>query len=242
MKNYSKQKKFSEKKTFVGISFSSIATNESAVAVLDNELNVLLMDKLYTIHDVFHFLENFQGIKNSVIAVSMAKNEVMISSKWKYLSRIYHPVNLNSRIVNRGAWADRFSKKGADFFADLKQEGYDIYRFDIHNAKTAFGCNDAFLDRTPADCKALQSGLKYKLNIENLSTNMIPVSELEALLGAYTIYSYTKDFDNKNSKKLFDFCDLEVIGFRQGVNCTPLRTLSTEIMPESNSSCTCAML
>ena len=152
-----------------------------------------------------------------MIAVSMAKNEIMISSKWKYLSRIYHPVNLNSKIVNRDAWTDRFSKKGTDLFESLKENGYSIYRFDIHNAKTAFGCNEAFLDRTPADCKALQTGLKHKLHLNELPSNMLPVSELEAILGAYTAYSFARDIENKKCKKLFQFHNLDVIGFRQGV-------------------------
>lgn len=216
MNKYFSKPEFQDKKFFVGISFSSISSNESAVAVLDDNLNILLLDKLYTLNDVDFFLKNFQGIKNSVIAISMAKNEVMINSKWKYLSRVYHPVNLNSNLKNRDSWADRFSKKGVDLFKNLKKDGYSIFRFDIHNAKTAFGCNEAFLDRSPADCKALQSGLKYKLNFDNLPSNMLPVSELEAVLGAYTIFSFAKDFDNKKCKKLFDFHELDVIGFRQG--------------------------
>ena len=90
MKNYTTKPEFRDKKTFVGISFSSISSTESAVAVLDDELNLILMDKLYTLNDVDYFLKNFQGAKNAMIAVSMAKNEVMISSRWKYLSRIYN--------------------------------------------------------------------------------------------------------------------------------------------------------
>lgn len=111
MMKYITKPQFKDTKTFVGISFSSIATNESAVAVLDNNLELLLMDKLYSMHDVIHFLKSFQGIKNSIIAVSMAKNEIMISSRWKYLSRIYHPVNLNSRIKIRMLGRIDFQKR-----------------------------------------------------------------------------------------------------------------------------------
>ena len=217
MHKYFSKPEFKNKKLYIGISFSSISTNESAVAVLDDNLNIILLDKLYTMHDIEHFLKNYQGAKNAVIGISMAKNETMISSKWKYLSRVYHPVNLNSHLQNRDSWADRFSYKGTDLFKHLKNDGYDIFRFDIHNAKTSFGCNEAFLDRTPADCKALQAGLKYKLNLDNLPDNMLPVSELEAILGAYTIYSFAKDINNKKCKKLFEFYDLDVVGFRQGV-------------------------
>lgn len=218
MNKFITKPEFRDKKTFIGISFSSISSSESAVAIFDEKLNIRLLDKLYSMHDIEHFLKTFQGAKNALIAVSMAKNETMISSKWKYLSRVYHPVNLNSHIKNRDFWADRFSKKGADLFKHIKNEGYSIFRFDIHNAKLAFGCNSAFLDRTPADCKALQTGLKYKLKLDSIPVNMLPVSELEALLGAYTVYSYANDINNEKCKILFHFHDLDVIGFNQGLS------------------------
>ncbi len=242
MSNYNSKILFKNIKYFIGISFSSIASNESAVAVVDNNLNLIFLDKLFTLNDISFFLKNFQGIQNTLVAISMAKNEIMISSRWKYLSRIYHPVNLNSSISNKDGWADRFSKKGTDLFLDLKNKGLFIYRFDIHNAKTAFGCNAAFLDRTPADCKALQTGLKYKLNMNQLPSNMLPVSQLEAILGAYTVFTYSLDINNKYCIKLFNFHNLDVIGFRQGLCRTPFSTLSIDITPASNNICTCAML
>ncbi|MCR5261505.1 MAG: hypothetical protein K6C94_06665 [Candidatus Gastranaerophilales bacterium] len=217
MHKYVTKPEFNGKKFFIGISFSSITSNESAVAVLDQNLNIILLDKLFSMHDVEHFLTSFQGKENAVIGISMAKNEVMISSRWKYLSRIYHPVNLNSSIKNRDNWADRFSKKGVDFFRSLKNNGCSVLRFDLQNVKTVFGLNGIFLDRTPADCKALQTVLKYKLNFANLPNNMLPVSELEAIMGAYTMYSYTTDIKSEVSKKLFKFHDLDVVGFNQGV-------------------------
>ena len=216
--------KYKDKKTFIGISFSSIPSTESAVAVIDENLNVISMDKMFSLHDIIDFLNTLSGIKNSIIAVSMSKNEVMISSKWKYVSRVYHPVNLNSRIKNIDGWADRFSKKGVDIFKELKSSGYDIFRFDIHNAKMAFGCNEAFLERSPAECKALQYGLREKLNMKTLPTNMLPVSELESILGAYLVYCYS--MENQKCKKLFEFHGLEVIGFLQGLCATPLSMLS----------------
>lgn len=218
MNKYITKPEFNGKKIFIGISFSSISSNESAVAILDNRKKIILLDKLYSMHDVEHFLNNFQGKENAVIGISMAKNEIMIGSRWKYLSRIYHPVNLNSHIKNRDFWADRFSKKGVEFFKGLKNNGISVMRFDIQNVKTALNLNGIFLDRTPADCKALQTILKYKLNFDNLPNNMLPVSELEAIMGAYTVYSYSTDIENKLSKKLFSFYGLDVIGFNQGVN------------------------
>lgn len=215
---------YRDKKTFIGISFSSIPSTESAIAVLDENLNIISTDKAFSLHDIINYLNSLSGIKNSLINISMSKNEIMIGSKWKYVSRIYHPVNLNSRIKNNDGWANRFSKKGTETFKELKSSGYDIFRFDIHNAKMAFGCNSAFLERSPADCKALQFGLREKLNMHTLPSNMLPVSELEAILGAYLGYCYA--MENQKCKKLFDFHGLEVIGFLQGIDLVPLSTLS----------------
>lgn len=203
-------KSLNHKNFFVGISFSSINTIDSAAAVLDSDYNVISLVKLPTYHDLEFYLKNLQGIKDSLIAVSLPKNEIMISNKWKYTSRIYHAVNFNSPIKSRDGWARRYSHKGVEFFKVLKSQNYDICRFEVANSKHGLGCNEAYLERTPADCKALQTALKMKLGMEELPTNMLPVAQLEAILGAYTA---GEAFFGNNAKKLFEYETLDVIGF-----------------------------
>ena len=48
----------------------------------------------------------------------------------------------------------------------------------------AFGNGYAFRERTPVDCKALQDTLRIKYNMRELPVNMLPVAQLEAILGA----------------------------------------------------------
>lgn len=202
---------YKNKTTFVGISFSSINTVESAAVVVDENFKIISMQRLNSYHDVEFWLKNLQGVKNTLIAVSMPKNEIMISNKWKYTSRIYHPVNLNSKIKSRDGWARRYSKKGTELFKELKSEGYDIFRFETSNVKRKLACNEAYTERTPADCKALQTAIKYKLNVKDLPHNMVPVAQLEAILGAFTAaFAFNGSHD---IKKLFEYGSLDVLGF-----------------------------
>ena len=46
---------------FVGISLGSNTSIESGAAVLDTNLNIITLDKLFTIDDVKYMLDNFVG-------------------------------------------------------------------------------------------------------------------------------------------------------------------------------------
>ena len=169
--------------SFIGISLASLSTIESAVAVLDRDLNVILLDKLFTMSDVNYFLDNFAGIKNAIIMVSIPENEVMISNKWKYNSRTYDLVNFDHEMKND--CTRRFSTRGCEYFKELKNKNIDIFRFDIENLKFAFNNGMAFKERTPSDCKALQDTLRIQYGMRELPVNMLPVAQLEAIMGAF---------------------------------------------------------
>ena len=174
--------------SFIGISLGGLSTTESAAAVLDKNLKVILLDKLFSMSDVKYFLDNFAGKQNAIILVSVPENEVMISSKWKYISRTYYPVNLNRKMMNRDNWTKRFATRGSEYFKDLSEEGYDIYRFDVDNMKKALSNGYAYKERTPIDCKALQDTLRLKYGMRELPVNMLPVAQLEAILGAFLLF------------------------------------------------------
>ena len=52
------------KVSFIGISLSGLSTIESAVAVLDKDLHVVMLDKLFSMTDVKHFLDNYIMLQN----------------------------------------------------------------------------------------------------------------------------------------------------------------------------------
>lgn len=205
-------KDIESKVSFVGISLGGLSTTESAVAVLDRNLKVIMLDKLFSMGDVKYFLDNFAGKQNSIILVSIPENEVMLSSKWKYSSRTYHPVNLNRKMMNRDNWTKRFATRGSEYFKDLNEEGYDIYRFDIDNMKRALSNGYAFKERTPIDCKALQDALRLKYGMRELPVNMLPVAQLEAILGAFLARNIAVGSEEFEYKQIGEYEDLQIIG------------------------------
>lgn len=198
--------------TFVGISLSGVSTMESAVAVLDSHLKIIMLDKLFSMTDVKYFLDNFAGLKNAVVLVSVPDNETMIGSKWKYNSRTYDIVNMEEKIQNRDEWANRFSTRGSDYFKELSDKGIELYRFDIDNLKKAFNNGFAYRERTPLDCKALQDTLRIEFDMRELPVNMLPVAQLEALLGAYFAHAIVTDNGNFLPKVIGEFQNLPILG------------------------------
>ena len=73
-----------------------------------------------------------------------------------------------------------------------------------------------FKERTPADCKFLQNALKIEYQLEDIPPNMMPMSQLEAIVGALIMRERAKNPDN--IKKLFDFSGLEVINIAKSIN------------------------
>ncbi len=198
--------------SFVGMSLSNLSTVESAVAVLDTNLKIVLLEKLFSMNDVKYFLDNLSGKKNSVIMVSIPENEVMLNSKWKYNSRTYDTVNLEEKIHNYDGWADRFSTRGCEYFKELSDQNIDIFRFDIDNMKKMFGSCFAYRDRSPIDCKSLQDTLRIKYNMSELPVNMLPVAQLEAILGSVLARMTAMGSENFTPKIIGTYSKLPVIG------------------------------
>ena len=205
-------KNLDTKVSFVGISLGGLSTTESAVAVLDKNMHIVMLDKLFSMSDVKYFLDNFAGKQDSIILVSVPENETMLSSKWKYNSRTYVPVNLNKKMMNRDGWTNRFAPRGSEYFKELNENGIDLYRFDVDNMKKMFGNCFAFRDRTPIDCKSLQDTLRIKYGIRELPVNMLPVAQLEAILGAILAQMVATQNSNFEYKQIGTYEDLPIIG------------------------------
>jgi hypothetical protein len=197
---------------FVGISLGSCATSESGVAVLDRNLNIITLDKLFSIDDIRFFLNNFVGKQNAVINISLPENPQMLNAKWKLLSRQYQLIQSCELINQDNDWINRYSNRGCDFFVEMKNKGIDIFRFDVRDLKLALGLSGIYKDRSPADCKALQSSLKFRFKLRDLPANMLPVSQLEALLGAYLGILMVEDSIDIACKVRSEYKDIEVVG------------------------------
>lgn len=207
-----KTKKFENKLSFVGLSLGSNSTNETGVAVIDKDLKILTLDKLFSMEDVRFFLKRLVGKTNSIINIAMPENPTMLNAKWKLISREYQLVQSSELINQDSDWIKRYSSRGCDVFAELKNNGVDVFRYDIHDLKYSLSLSGVYKDRTPVDCKALQSALKHRFGFKELPSNMLPVSQLEAILGAYLGVIMTDVVDEYKWKIRSKYKGLDVIG------------------------------
>lgn len=204
--------KFENKLYFVGLSLGSCSTNETGAAVIDRDLKILTLDKLFSMEDVRFFFKRMVGKQNSIINIALPENPQMLNAKWKLISREYQLIQSCELINQDSDWIQRYSHRGCDFFNELKGQGIDIFRYDIHELKSSFGLSGIYKDRSPVDCKALQSALKYRFGFKELPSNMLPVSQLEAILGAYLGIIMASDKTGYNAKIKANYNDISVIG------------------------------
>lgn len=204
--------KLENKLFFVGISLGSNSTNETGVAILDKNLKIITLDKLFSMEDVRFFFKRLVGKQNAIINIALPENPQMLNAKWKLISREYQLIQSCELINQDSDWIKRYSHRGCDHFIELKNQGVDIFRYDIRELKSSLGLSGVYKDRTPVDCKALQSALKYKIGLKDLPSNMLPVSQLEALLGAYLGLIMVDNTSEYACKTKANYKGIEVIG------------------------------
>ena len=192
----------------VGLSLGANSSTESGVAVKElTSGNLIYVDKLFSMNDVALFFENYPSLKNSTICVSLAWDITMLEGKWRVLSKPYQLIHSNDKFLNTDNWMQRFSNRGCELFTKLKEEGVDISRFEVYLTRQKFNLYSNFKERSSADCKFLQATLKNEYGFSELPTNMMPVAQLEAIVGTLLAEEKLKN----NTKPIFEFKNLDVI-------------------------------
>lgn len=203
---------------YVGISMSMASTTETGVAVVDSFGKIILVDKLYTMKDIQFFLDNYSSLKQSHIAVSLPWDNAMLEGKWRILSKPYQMVRTNENLLNRDNWTQRYSTRGCDYFRTLSQQGIDVCRFELYLTRQKLSLSSYFKGRTPADCKFLQNALKTEYQFEDIPQNMMPMAQLEAIVGALIMRERANN--PSNIKKIFEFNGLDVINIENKIVTT----------------------
>ncbi|MBR2386823.1 hypothetical protein IKA92_05965, partial [bacterium] len=80
------------KKYFLGLSLAPNSNYDSGVAVLDENLNVVYLDKLYSDEDIKHFLKNYNSINETIFAVSLAQDNTLLTGKWRMMAKGYKQI------------------------------------------------------------------------------------------------------------------------------------------------------
>lgn len=195
---------------YIGLSLAASSGMDSGIAVLDEDNQLILLDKLYTMNDVMHFFDNFSSLKYSKICVSLVWDRTMLNGKWRILGKPYQLVATNPLMPNREGWTNRYSTRGCEYFKSLVEKGVDIKRFELYLTRQSMNLNSCYKERSPADCKYLQQMLKFEYGLD-LPSNMMPMSQLEAIVGAILAREKTKN--PSNIKIISNFKDFDVIDF-----------------------------
>lgn len=193
----------------VGMSLGPSSSVESGVAVREIATGKLIyVDKLFSMNDVQFFFDNYSSIKNSVFCISIPWDNTMMDGKWRVLSKPYQLIHSGeAEFPNKDNWMQRFSTRGSELLLNLKNQGADISRFEVYLTRQKFNLYSNFKERSSADCKFLQSALKYEYGFDTLPSNMMPVAQLEAIVGCLLGEEKLKN----NTHTIFEFKGLDVI-------------------------------
>lgn len=193
----------------VGLSLGASSSIESGVAVRELATGKLIhIDKLFSMNDVQLFFDNYVSKKNSVICVSLPWDNTMLEGKWRVLSKQYQLIhNEEDMFLNRDNWMQRFSTRGCELLSNLSEQGADVVRFEVYLARQKLNLYSSYKERSSADCKFLQSVLKYEYGFDELPSNMMPVGQLEAIVGTILADKKLK----QETEQIFEFKGLSVI-------------------------------
>jgi len=193
----------------VGISLGPSASVESGVAVREISTGKIIhLDKLFSMSDIQLFFENYNSLKNSVICVSLPWDNTMLEGKWRVLSKQYQLIhNEEDKFLNRDNWMQRFSTRGCELLSSLAEQGADITRFEVYLTRQKLKLYSNYKERSSADCKFLQSALKFEYGFNELPSNMMPMGELEAIVGSILAEKKIKE----EAEQIFEFKGLSVI-------------------------------
>ena len=200
---------------YIGLSLASTSGMDSGLAIFDENRNLIMVDKLYKMNDIMHFFDNYSSTGNSEICVSLARDKTMLNGKWRILSKPYQMVSTNKLMPNQDNWTQRYATRGSEYFKSLTEQGVNINRFEIYLTRQSMHLNSCYLERSPADCKFLQQTLINEWGID-LPQNMMPMSQLEAIVGAILAKENYKN--PSNIKTISTFKQQNVIDVIQNPN------------------------
>ena len=200
------------KNLFIGVSLGSSATDDSGICILNSENELIKVDKAYSINEISQCINNIAGKNDAVICVDLPRYSTLLNGKWRMEAKPYQLFNINEKQKKEKVdWTGRFSERGLEFCQNLISQGYELYRYNSDYTKTVFNINSYVKSRTPLGCKFLQQAIREKLEIKGFPSNMVPLSVLDAILGAYTAKLIQKGQKEINFKEIGVYKNISVI-------------------------------
>ena len=196
---------------FIGITIGENASCDSGICILNKDNEIIRIDKAYSIDELTDCINRIAGKKNSVICIDMPEYYEMLEGKWRIVNKTVRPMNLDKQFVGKDNWTSRYSDRGSDFYRKLVSDGFNAYRYCSNFTKTVLQLHPYMKERTPAGCKFLQSAIKEKLGIKNFPPNMVPVSVLDAILGAYIAKVIANGIEGKDYDFNYKYKDMDIV-------------------------------
>lgn len=209
-KNSVKSTPLKNKSFFIGLSLGESPTTETGLAVLNKNLDILRIDKLYTNPEIEAFFKSFTGLTDSIVCISLAKSSLQLSSKWRQDEKNIHAFKLYES-AEEMHWADRFSDRGNKLYEYLNSVGISTFRYNIHLAKMRLNLIPPFKKRSQPGCKYLQTVISDYLSVNNLPGNLIAISALDAVIGAYTGWKMATDKEKNGYEYIKSFNEQKVV-------------------------------
>lgn len=199
-----------QKLFFIGLSLAHAATDETGIAIINNDLQIIRIDKAYKLNDIKFFLNNLSGKNASIIAADIPLNQLFLIGKWRQELKHYKPLTIGNHTQSTQEWAKRQSTRGSEFCAELVEEGYEVIRYNYMYSKTAMGLCTPLQENSPMACKYLQERIKEKLGIEGFSNNMLSMPALKAIIGAYIAWQTHYGTIDQDYRQITEFENLPV--------------------------------
>ena len=199
---------------FIGITIGENAGCDSGICVLNRQSEIVRIDKAYSVDELKDCTEKIAGKKNSVICIDMPEYYELLNGKWRIVNKAAHPMKIDFEYQGKDNWTSRYSDRGSDFYRKLLADGYNVYRYCSNYTKTKLELHPYMKERTPAGCKFLQMGIREKLGIKNFPPNMVPLSVLDAILGAYIAKIIATGELNKDYETGYRYKDIDIISLK----------------------------
>ncbi len=186
---------------FIGLGLSNNSNNDSSICVLDRNSRIILIDKFYYAQDIEYFFETSPYTKNSVLCVSVAYDNRMLSGKWRIHAKNYKVLGEYFK-VNKDDWTNRVSKRCVDIFKKIQERDIKVIRADINQLRLSYGISPHYLQGSSIDCKNLQMSLKIKYGFYELPDNMLSFSSLQSIICAMFAMDYANNIETKEIFKV----------------------------------------
>lgn len=195
---------------YIGVTPANEPSNEIGVCILDNNLNITYLDRFNSIKEFNFFIDNLSNKSLTSILISLPMAFNLLDSKWKLNAQKTVLNDLNCDLPKK-KWNNQYSEKLSSILMNYKDNFKIIYRYNIKQVRMMLNLQSPYINHSSADCRFLQSALKLKFNISPISNNLYPITQIEAILGAYCVFLIANNKKSFKTEKTFK--EIEVVKF-----------------------------